>query len=88
MITKEYEEVLELEAEAFLDMISKNVERIRESKGITKLDVSRELGFMYPDHYSRMELRSNGKHFNLKHLYKLSKILNVELSEFIITKSQ
>ena len=85
MITKEYEEVLELEAEAFLDMISKNVERIRESKSITKLDVSRELGFMYPDHYSRMELRSNRKHFNLKHLYKLSKILDVEVSEFFIT---
>ena len=77
------EELLEQEAEAFLDTISKNVERIREAKGMTKLDVSRELGFMAPDHYSRMELRANGKHFNLKHLYKLSKILDVPVSDFI-----
>ncbi|MEA1910098.1 MAG: helix-turn-helix transcriptional regulator [Spirochaetota bacterium] len=77
------DELLEQEAEAFLDAISKNVERIREEKGMTKLDVSRELGFMAPDHYSRMELRANGKHFNLKHLYKLSKILDVDVSELI-----
>ena len=77
------DELLEQEAEAFLNTISKNVERIREAKGMTKLDVSRELGFMAPDHYSRMELRAEGKHFNLKHLYKLSRILNVPISDFI-----
>lgn len=77
------DELFEQEAEAFLDTISKNVERVREAKGMTKLDVSRELGFMAPDHYSRMELRANGKHFNLKHLYKLSKILDVSVSDFI-----
>ncbi len=82
------DELLEQEAEAFLDTISKNVERIREAKGMTKLDVSRELGFMAPDHYSRMELRANGKHFNLKHLYKLAKILDVELNEFIVIASK
>ena len=79
----DHDELFEQEAEAFLDTISKNVERIREEQGMTKLDVSRELGFMAPDHYSRMELRAEGKHFNLKHLYKLSKILDVSVSEFI-----
>ena len=73
---------LELEAELFLDTVSKNVEKIREEKGMTKLDVSRELGFMAADHYSRMEFRANQKHFNLKHLYKLSKIFNVPVSAF------
>ncbi len=77
------DELFEQEAEAFLDTISKNVERIREDKGMTKLDVSRELGFMAPDHYSRMELRADGKHFNLKHLYKLSRILNVPVNELV-----
>lgn len=77
------DELLEQEAETFLDTVSRNVERVREAKGMTKLDVSRELGFMAPDHYSRMELRANGKHFNLKHLYKLAKILDVDLNEFI-----
>jgi len=77
-----YEE-LELESEKFLDTVSKNIESIRESKGITKLHLSQEMGFMYPDHYSRMELRANGKHFNLKHLYKIAKILEVSISELI-----
>jgi transcriptional regulator with XRE-family HTH domain len=76
-------ELLEQEAEKFLDSVSKNVERIREAKGMTKLDVSRELGFLYADHYSRMELRSNNKHFNLKHIYKLSQILGVSINELI-----
>ena len=82
----EQEEILEQESKIFLDTVSKNVERIREAKGMTKLDVSRELGFMYPDHYSRMELRANGKHFNLKHIYKLSKILEVPIIEIIEQK--
>ena len=77
------DELFEQEAEAFLDTISKNIEKIREAKSMTKLDVSRELGFMAPDHYSRMELRAEGKHFNLKHLYKLSRILNVPVGEFL-----
>ena len=77
-------DILEKEAEKFLTKISRNVEKIREEKGLTKLHVSRELGFMYPDHYSRMELRSNGKHFNLRHIYKLSKILNVNVQEFFL----
>jgi hypothetical protein len=77
-------DALELEAENFLTKISKNIEKIREERGFSKLHVSRELGFMYPDHYSRMELRSNGKHFNLRHIYKLSKILNVDVQEFFI----
>lgn len=77
------DEILEQEAEEFLNTISKNIEKIRERKMVTKLDISRQLGFMYPDHYSRMELRSNGKHFNLKHLYKLSKILNVPINKFL-----
>ena len=81
-------EKLEIEAEAFLDNISKNVERIREEKSMTKLYVSRELGFMAPDHYSRMELRSNAKHFNLKHLYKLSLIFSVPIASFCETKKE
>lgn len=77
------EEIPEEEVEAFLDAVSKNIERIREQKGITKLEVSRKIGFMYPDHYSKMELRANGKHFNLRHLYKLSKIFDVNVAELI-----
>ena len=75
------DEILEQEAEAFLDQISKNIENIRESKGMTKLDVSQKLGFMYADHYSRMELRAHKKHFNIKHLYKLSVIFNIPISD-------
>lgn len=78
----EIEEILEQESIACLDMVSKNVEKIRQNKGLTKLDVSRQLGFLYADHYSRMELRSNNKHFNIKHLYKLSKILDVPIYSF------
>ncbi len=78
----DFDEELEVESVKFLDTVSSNVARIREEKGMTKLEVSRLMGFMTPDHYSRMELRSNGKHFNLKHLYKLSRIFEVEFDVF------
>ncbi len=77
----DFDEELEVESVQFLDTVSRNVTLIREEKGMSKLEVSRLMGFMTPDHYSRMELRSNGKHFNLKHLYKLSRILDVEFSQ-------
>lgn len=77
------DEVLEVESDAFLMQVSKNVMRIREEKRMSKLDVSRLMGFYVPDHYSRMELSSNGKHFNLKHIYKLSKIFDVKISELL-----
>ena len=77
----DFDEELEVESAKFLDAVSQNVTRIREEKGMTKLEVSRLMGFMTPDHYSRMELRSNDKHFNLKHLYKLSRILKVDFYE-------
>lgn len=77
------DEVLEVESDAFLMQVSKNVMRIREEKRMSKLDVSRLMGFYVPDHYSRMELSSNGKHFNLKHIYKLAKIFDVEISELL-----
>jgi len=77
------DEVLEVEGDIFLIHVSKNVTRIREQKKMSKLEVSRLMGFYVPDHYSRMELSSNGKHFNLKHIYKLSKIFDVEISELL-----
>ena len=77
----DFDEELEVESVQFLDTVSRNVTLIREEKGMSKLEVSRLMGFMTPDHYSRMELRSNRKHFNLKHLYKLSRILDVEFSQ-------
>lgn len=77
----DFDEKLEVESVIFLDTVSRNVMQIREEKGMSKLEVSRLMGFMTPDHYSRMELRSNNKHFNLKHLYKLSRIFDVEFSK-------
>jgi len=52
----DFDEELEIESVKFLDAVSQNVARIREEKGMTKLEVSRLMGFMTPDHYSRMEL--------------------------------
>ena len=82
------DEILEQEAEAFLNVVSKNVSKIRESQKKTKLEVSRELGFMFADHYSKMELRSKNKHFNIKHIFKLSKIFNVPISQFFEEKDE
>lgn len=70
------EEVLELHQE-----IGSNVKKIRLAKGLTQLELSILIGQKSTTIISQAELGSK-KHFNIEQLYKISQILECNITEF------
>jgi len=62
--------------------IGRNVKKYREKTGMTQLELSLEMGNKSVSLISAAELYTNKKHFNIEHLYKISKILNVPMVAF------
>ena len=62
--------------------IGKNVATARQRKGISQLELAEGIGHTSTTMISLAEL-NKGKHFNLEHLYKISKFLNIEICELI-----
>ncbi len=64
--------------------IGKKVKKYREEKNMTQLELSYAMGYKSVSLVSSAELYINKKHFNLEHLYKISKILDIPIQDFII----
>ena len=62
--------------------IGRKVKELRESKNMTQLDLSLEMGYKSVSLVSAAELCNDGKHFNIEHLYKISKILDEDIGYF------
>ncbi|MCB9096443.1 MAG: helix-turn-helix transcriptional regulator [Arcobacter sp.] len=62
--------------------IGKNVKKYRIEKGYTQLDLTYEMGNKSVSLISACEPYTNGKHFNIEHLYKISKILEIPICNF------
>ena len=73
---------LDNEANEFLDLISTNVVKARKEKGYSQLKLATEIGYSSASYIGRMEIRKNNEHFNIVHLFKISKVLNIPISEF------
>ncbi|MFA5427505.1 MAG: helix-turn-helix transcriptional regulator [Sulfurimonas sp.] len=74
--------VTEDEIENFFEVISCNVKRIRNEKGLSQLEVALSIGQKSSGFYANTENYKHGKHFNLIHLLKLSKLFDVPIEEF------
>jgi transcriptional regulator with XRE-family HTH domain len=70
------------EIDTIYKTIGENVKKYRVLKGLSQLDLSYEMGNKSVSLVSAAELAKNGKHFNIAHLYKISKILNVDIKSF------
>jgi transcriptional regulator with XRE-family HTH domain len=80
--------ILDNEANNFLDIVSANVIRIRKLKGYSQLRLATEMGYSSASYFGRAEIRKNNEHFNLVQLFKISRILNVPLSDFFISTNE
>lgn len=69
------------EIDNFHKNIGNKIRKYREEKNITQLDLALEIGIKSVAFYSNCENSRYGKHFNLEHLYKISKALHIPLSE-------
>ncbi|TEY03113.1 helix-turn-helix domain-containing protein [Campylobacter sp. US33a] len=68
--------------ENFHKKIAQNVAKIRKEKGLSQLELSLEIGYKSCSLVGGAEAGYKNIHFNLEHLYKISKVLNVEITEF------
>lgn len=68
----------------FHNKVSNNVKKIRKLKNFTQLDLSIELGFKNSSFISHAENPNLITHYySLDHLYKISKILDINMCELI-----
>lgn len=79
-------EELEIYAEKTLDIVSKNVKKYREKKGLTQLELALEIGLSGGAYLGRCEIRKPNHHFNIKHLAKISRVLNIPIINFFESK--
>ena len=77
-LTDHNQEVQELHV-----IIGKNVKKYRDLKGLNQLALSGEIGHASTTLISQAEL-GKGKRFNVEHLYKLSKVLDVDICKLFI----
>lgn len=63
-------------------LIGENVKHYRTLKEMSQLTLSYEMGYKSVSLVSAAELCNDGKHFNIEHLYKISKILDIPIAKF------
>jgi len=71
------------EIEEVYKEIGKRVKKYREKAGLTQLELALAMGHKAVGTISMAELYINKKHFNIEHLYKISKILNISVYDLI-----
>lgn len=71
------------EAITLYKTIGKSVKKFKTKKGLTQLELSLAMGYKSVSLVSADELYTNNKHFNIEHLQKISKILNVPITSLI-----
>lgn len=75
---------LDKQVEKMYDTVSKNVARIRESRGYSQLQLALDIGLSGNAFIARAEKRTKNAHFNIGHLVKIATILEVDIQEFFI----
>ncbi|QFR49160.1 helix-turn-helix transcriptional regulator [Sulfurimonas lithotrophica] len=72
----------EEEVREFIQLVASNIKRIRQEKGVTQLELALMIGQKSSAFYANAENSAKNRRFNLEHIYKISKALDVEVSDF------
>lgn len=70
------------EFDIFFKNIAQNVKRYRKEKNFTQEDLSYEIGHASASMISKIEAGLENKHYNIKQLYLISKVLEVPIENF------
>jgi len=79
----ELSDISKQEINEFYKNISRNIKIARDNANMSQLELSLKLGIKSIAFYSNCENMRYGKHFNLEHLYKISKALNIDICRLI-----
>ena len=74
-------EDLEVYSEQILDIVSANVKKYREEKGFTQMQLALDIGMSGGAYLGRAELRKNNHHFNIRHIAKIAKVLDIDIED-------
>lgn len=66
----------------FHSLITNNIKKIRKSKNITQLDLALTIGHKSMSTIGKIEAGLENKHYNVEQLYKISKVLEVNICDF------
>ncbi len=67
--------------ELFYKQIGKNVKNLRTKKGFSQLKLANSMGYDSVEHIAKAEIYKYDKKFNLEHLFKIAKILDVSIKD-------
>ncbi len=76
-------EISKIEIEAMYRRIGFNVKKLRQEKGLSQLQLALAIGQKSVSTVAKAEIGVENKHFNLEHLYKIAKVLEIDMSDFI-----
>ncbi|MDR2099651.1 MAG: helix-turn-helix domain-containing protein [Campylobacteraceae bacterium] len=66
----------------FYKNIGEKVKKIRAEKNVSQLELALAIGFKTVSSVAKPEILIDNKHFNLEHLYKIAKVLEVDIKYF------
>lgn len=72
------------EIQKFHKKIVSNIKKIRKEKDITQLDLALTIGHKSMSTIGKIEAGLEDKHYNIEHLYKIAKALDVDICEFLL----
>ncbi len=75
---EEFANANQVEIEAFHKRIATNIKQLRKERQITQLEMAYTIGLGTVTFYVNAENCKQGKHFNIEHIYKIAKSLEVE----------
>lgn len=70
------------EVQEFIAHVAANIKKIRKEKGMTQLELALMIGQKSSAFYANAENHTKKRRFNLEHIYKISKALDVDVVEF------
>jgi len=76
-----YHEIEEEEFEKLFQTITNNVKFYRKQKGFTQEQLALAMGHSSASMLSKIEAGLENKHFNIKQLYTISKVLNIDIKD-------
>lgn len=77
--------ILDISDEEIINLyktIGANVKKFRKEKEITQLDLALAIGYKSVSSIAKAESLIENKHFNIEQIYKISKVLNIQIAEF------
>lgn len=78
-----YIEFTDEEVKAFYRLIATNIKKFRKEKKISQLDLALTIGHKSVSTIGKIEAGLENKHYNLEQLYKISKVLEIDIAKII-----